>query len=104
MLERIAAALDRVEQDHDVRILLAIESGSRAWGFRPAIAIGRAIDLLSFAVALSVRARPPRIRLRARRCNPRSSPDLPGSIMHAGGDATIGPLIDEHQRMNCHRL
>ena len=31
--DRIQAALDRVERDHDVRILLAIESGSRAWGF-----------------------------------------------------------------------
>ena len=33
MLERIAAALDRVQQDHGVHIVLAIESGSRAWGF-----------------------------------------------------------------------
>ena len=31
--DRIQAALDQVERDHDVRILLAIESGSRAWGF-----------------------------------------------------------------------
>ena len=31
--DRIQTALDQVERDHDVRILLAIESGSRAWGF-----------------------------------------------------------------------
>ena len=31
--DRIHTALDQVERDHDVRILLAIESGSRAWGF-----------------------------------------------------------------------
>ena len=31
--DRIQAALDQVERDHDVHILLAIESGSRAWGF-----------------------------------------------------------------------
>ena len=31
--ERIAAALADIEREHRVRILLAIESGSRAWGF-----------------------------------------------------------------------
>jgi len=31
--ERIAAALDDVERHEGVRILLAVESGSRAWGF-----------------------------------------------------------------------
>ena len=30
---RIQGALDQVEQEHGVRILVAIESGSRAWGF-----------------------------------------------------------------------
>ena len=30
---RIQDALDQAERDHGVRILLAIESGSRAWGF-----------------------------------------------------------------------
>ncbi|SMH39097.1 nucleotidyltransferase domain-containing protein [Azospirillum agricola] len=30
---RIAETLDRIERDHGVRILLAVESGSRAWGF-----------------------------------------------------------------------
>lgn len=33
MRQRIAAVLDRVERDHGVRILFAVESGSRAWGF-----------------------------------------------------------------------
>lgn len=30
---RIDAILDQIECQHDVRILLAVESGSRAWGF-----------------------------------------------------------------------
>jgi predicted nucleotidyltransferase len=29
----IKAALDRIEADHEVRVLYAVESGSRAWGF-----------------------------------------------------------------------
>jgi len=33
MKETIAKALSRIEEDHQVRIILAIESGSRAWGF-----------------------------------------------------------------------
>ncbi len=31
--EEIAERLDAIERDHDVRLLFAIESGSRAWGF-----------------------------------------------------------------------
>ena len=33
MRARIATMLDNIERDHRVRILLAVESGSRAWGF-----------------------------------------------------------------------
>jgi hypothetical protein len=33
MRRRIGAELDAIERDRDVRILLAIESGSRAWRF-----------------------------------------------------------------------
>ena len=33
MKERILAELDRIERERDVRVLLAVESGSRAWGF-----------------------------------------------------------------------
>lgn len=33
MTDRISAALHRLEQEKDCRILFAVESGSRAWGF-----------------------------------------------------------------------
>jgi predicted nucleotidyltransferase len=33
MRARIATMLDTIERDHRVRVLLAVESGSRAWGF-----------------------------------------------------------------------
>lgn len=33
MLGKIVEALDEIEQEHDVRIIYACESGSRAWGF-----------------------------------------------------------------------
>ena len=31
--ERVVADLDSIERDENVRVLLAVESGSRAWGF-----------------------------------------------------------------------
>ena len=33
MKERVKEELTRVEQEHEVKVLLAVESGSRAWGF-----------------------------------------------------------------------
>lgn len=33
MTDRISVALHRLEQEKDCRILFAVESGSRAWGF-----------------------------------------------------------------------
>ena len=33
MMREIQAALMNVEREFDVRVLLAVESGSRAWGF-----------------------------------------------------------------------
>ena len=33
MNERIVIELERIEKERDVRVLLAVESGSRAWGF-----------------------------------------------------------------------
>lgn len=33
VFEHIQARLKRIEKEHEVRVLLAIESGSRAWGF-----------------------------------------------------------------------
>lgn len=33
VVRAIDARLDRVEEEHDIRVLWAIESGSRAWGF-----------------------------------------------------------------------
>lgn len=33
MIETIQKALKRIEEEHQVRILFAVESGSRAWGF-----------------------------------------------------------------------
>ncbi len=31
--ERIGSEISTIETDHNVRVLLAVESGSRAWGF-----------------------------------------------------------------------
>lgn len=33
MNEKIKTALSQIEQKNDVKVLLAVESGSRAWGF-----------------------------------------------------------------------
>src|SRR5690606_8552300 len=33
MIDEIKHELTRLENDHDVKVLLAVESGSRAWGF-----------------------------------------------------------------------
>ena len=33
MKEIVVEALAQIEREHDVRVLLAVESGSRAWGF-----------------------------------------------------------------------
>ena len=33
MKETVLEALARIEREHDVSVLLAVESGSRAWGF-----------------------------------------------------------------------
>jgi uncharacterized protein len=33
MKDRVLAELGRIEKEYDVRVLLAVESGSRAWGF-----------------------------------------------------------------------
>jgi uncharacterized protein len=33
VVTQVRQALERIEQDSGVRVLLAIESGSRAWGF-----------------------------------------------------------------------
>ena len=33
MKDRVLAELQRIEREHNIRVLLAVESGSRAWGF-----------------------------------------------------------------------
>jgi len=33
MQDKIKAALNKLEEERDIKILYAIESGSRAWGF-----------------------------------------------------------------------
>ena len=33
MKERVLSEIERIEREYDVRVLLAVESGSRAWGF-----------------------------------------------------------------------
>jgi predicted nucleotidyltransferase len=33
MKDRVLAELERIENEHQIRVLLAVESGSRAWGF-----------------------------------------------------------------------
>ena len=33
MIEEIKKELARIEKESDIKILLAVESGSRAWGF-----------------------------------------------------------------------
>ena len=35
MREEIKAQLRRIEEEQNIKILLAVESGSRAWGFTP---------------------------------------------------------------------
>ena len=42
MREEIKAQLRRIEEEQNIKILLAVESGSRAWGSRRCSQIGRA--------------------------------------------------------------
>ena len=35
MREEIKAQLRRIEEEQNIKMLLAVESGSRAWGFTP---------------------------------------------------------------------